>query len=82
MRDDVADAAVSQLNDLVRECQILQDQFDQWDDGHTISGPSGGPREVSLDDLCREWDEANRKLVEHVLSQSYHLLWRLRNGRG
>jgi hypothetical protein len=58
------------LLDLVREAYDAQEAFDQWDNGQTVGGfVVGGrrtAREVALDVVIQEMDEANLTLVMYI----------------
>jgi hypothetical protein len=72
------DNPLPDFNMLVRDAFDAQDAFDQWDDGKTIGdffvAGQRTMREVDLDTVTREWDEANRKLIEYVLEHGEKLL--------
>lgn len=55
---------VADLNDLIHEAYAAQEAFDKWDDGFTYG--EWGRREVQLDVVVQELDEANLTLVMYI----------------
>lgn len=65
---------IADFNHLVSEAQHAQELFDNWDEGKTFtSGPFGEERQCTLDEICKEWDTANLKLVAFALEHADHL---------
>lgn len=63
---NVEDNPLPEFNDLVRDAFEAQEAFDNWDRGTTWTGPIVGKRVCTLDQVTKEWDDANRKLIEFV----------------
>jgi hypothetical protein len=60
--------ALAKLNHLVGEAHDAQEAFDNWDQGRTWV--ASRPRECTLAEVVAEWDEANAKLIAHVLANA------------
>ena len=67
------------LNDLIHDCWLAEEAFDNWDDGKTSDSAifGLGQREVSLKEVCLEWTRARIKLVEYIMANGEELLLEL-----
>jgi hypothetical protein len=65
-----------EFNDLVRQAMDAQEAFDNWDEGATWhpSWQKLAPRVCTLDEVVKEWHDANEKLIQFVLDHGEQLL--------